>query len=498
MAWAGQIAVALLGIAAVLLATHWGPGLTNDSGEYIAAARRLLAGNGLVNVRDGVVLPFVHYPPLFPFALVPLGWLGLDPLIGARWLNALLFGATLIVMGWILREPAGRPGWTSGIAGISAIACLDLLRVYSMAWSEPLCFVLGFFGLGALCAHLHEARTRLLFAAGIAIGLAFVTRYAAGAFVATGVLALLVLGDAVWRKRLRDLGIFGVASLGPMLLWMLRNRSVSGAAIDREVGLHPIDAQGLKRGVDTIAGWLLLESPHPVVTLALVLGIAAGVVVAISRRPAEGRVVPSLVALFAGIYAAAILVSISFFDRATPLDYRLLSPVLIAVLILVLDAARGLARTQRTAVALALLAAWGLLFAGHATQTTKWVSETHAEGQVGFSNRAWTRSLLIAKLRALPPETPLVSNGAYPIDLLTGRRATQLPSKLEKESFPEKMLAVRKVLLEQNGRLVWFHSIPWPETTATESELRSWLPLRVVEATGEGVIYAAAGSDGKH
>jgi hypothetical protein len=94
--------VGVAGVGLVLLATgRYGAGLSQDSVDYVAAARNLLAGNGYLT-HAGV--PFIHWGPLLPTLLAALGWLGIDLWQAGWWLNALSFGLIVILSGSLYRR----------------------------------------------------------------------------------------------------------------------------------------------------------------------------------------------------------------------------------------------------------------------------------------------------------------------------------------------------------------------------------------------------------
>ena len=91
--------IVIAGTLLVLRATPEGLGLSDDSIAYIAGARSLLAGDGYREAWLATNGYVTHFPPGFPSALTVLGWFGLDPLRGARFLNALLFGVNAGLVG---------------------------------------------------------------------------------------------------------------------------------------------------------------------------------------------------------------------------------------------------------------------------------------------------------------------------------------------------------------------------------------------------------------
>ncbi|MBI3739415.1 MAG: hypothetical protein HY258_10250 [Chloroflexi bacterium] len=84
--------LAVIATFLVLWATPEGLGLSDDSIGYVAGARSMLTGHGYREAWLASNGPVTHFPPGFSSALALIGLLGFDPLRGARFLNALLFG----------------------------------------------------------------------------------------------------------------------------------------------------------------------------------------------------------------------------------------------------------------------------------------------------------------------------------------------------------------------------------------------------------------------
>lgn len=129
---------ALARFALSLLATRHGVGVSPDSVTYIDAARNLVAGNGLQALSwHGSSVPLAHYPPLYPAALAAEGALGLDIPAAARWLNAALFAASLLLVARI-GQRLTRSVLFALLGCVLALSSTAMLRVQAMAWSESL------------------------------------------------------------------------------------------------------------------------------------------------------------------------------------------------------------------------------------------------------------------------------------------------------------------------------------------------------------------------
>src|SRR5512140_2738072 len=210
--------LAAIGIGLVLRATPEGMGLSDDSIAYIAGARSMLAGQGYREAWLASNQPVTHFPPAFPRVLAFIGLFGLDPLRGARILNASLFGLNIFVLGIL--------GWrtTRSLPAGLALAALmllndSLLRVHAVAMSEPLFIFLSLLAFWMFDLYMERDEHWLwLLGCGVLSGFAYLTRYAGLALLATFLVALVVL-HRTWRRRFISAGIFLVGFLPSALGW---------------------------------------------------------------------------------------------------------------------------------------------------------------------------------------------------------------------------------------------------------------------------------------
>src|SRR5512141_2421196 len=199
--------MSVIGILLVLQATPEGLGLSDDSIGYIAGARSMLAGGGYREAWLASDQPVTPFPPAFSAVLASIGHFGLDPLRGARFLNALLFGLNIFllgVLGWRMLKslPAGL--------ALAALFLLNdsLLRVHAVAMSEPLFIFLSLLAFWMCDLYVErDAHWLWLLACGIFTGMAYLTRYAGLALLGTFLLALMILHRS-WRRRLISGGIY--------------------------------------------------------------------------------------------------------------------------------------------------------------------------------------------------------------------------------------------------------------------------------------------------
>ena len=197
------ILFSLVGIISVLFVTKFGIGTSPDSVVYIGAARNMLLGKGLT-IPFGQVInsPMTHHAPLYSVLLRIIGIPKIDPLNGARWLNAFIFGCLILFVGFSLFQLT-RPSLITPILGsFLTLSAYPMLGIHAYAWTEPLFILLGLLGLYTLSLNIKKPNIISLIVSAILIGLATLTRYAGIAFIGTGIFSIILLPKKKFPKRL--------------------------------------------------------------------------------------------------------------------------------------------------------------------------------------------------------------------------------------------------------------------------------------------------------
>ncbi len=506
------LVLALLAGATILVGTRWGIGASPDSVFYLGAARNLLAGKGysLPSVEGGNS-PLTHLPPLYASLLAVLTKAGLDIGLAARGLNAALFGVGIWLAGGLInRWSPTMARWLPLAGGFWLFTAPHLLEIHLMAWSEPLFLFIGTVGLVILGRHLEHPQPGLLLASAALIGLALLTRYAGAALIATGIFGLLLLSVQPLSRRLQDSILFGIVSLAPFGLWLLRNMILAGTATGRQIVFHPPGKSHLFQALTTTASWFLVPASA---SLWLKLGVVAVAGLAIigglvwqveCRRTSRPRItsvgrIPGeirLLALFVPVYALFLLFSLSFLDANTPLDGRILSPVYVYGLFLgCFVLSRGFATTQRQR--------WAGWFVGivvlvscifYLRQGMSLLRQAYQEG-IGFNNIAWLNSATLAALKDLPADTVIYTNAPDGVFFHTQRAVYGLPVKfdsLNQRPNPNYESQITALLekVKEGAVLVYFYQVERPNLPGGE-ELSGLLPLRIVAEYSDGIILAA-------
>jgi len=490
--------LACIGVAALLFVTEEGIGITPDSVGYIRGARSLHAGQGLSAIGpDGERTALTHWPPLFPVVLSLLTVMGPDLIEGVRWLNAILFGANILLVGIIVRRYARGSLWLPLTGSFLTMVSIVMYRIHSQALSEPLFIFLVTLGLFLLARHTERPSIGLLAGASATISLGFLTRYAGIVYVLTGVLWLALPGRRNLYGKVRDAAVFGAVCIVPMALWMARNLTLSGGATNRALVFHPLTARFLSSAGTALSRWTL-----PWLALAFLL-----VALSVWRRETWANLAvivrsirPDSINLFGLsviIYGLVIIASMSFIDRATSPDERILLPVYVSSLILTVCVGGAMICSARMtrflkAVTIILLV---FLAGSYCARSGRWIEEHRHDGQ-GYMKRAWRDSPTIAAVKSLPRGTLIFTQAQDAAYILGGRDAARIPPKvfptsgLKNLEYEVELQHMLDRLQSEDGVIVYFDRIRRPYYPSRE-ELTGRLPLQLVSRTEDGWIYRA-------
>ena len=490
----GGAALAFAGLAGSLLvayATRWGPWAFSDGAGYIILARNLLRGRGLGLMRaSGEFHPLSLHPPLFPLTLAAFGFAGADLAEVARWLNAALFGITIVLGGVLVYRATGRR-WLGPSAGLTLLASPLLVYLFSGAMSEPLFFVLTLGSLIALQGYTRRRERIYLVAAGIASGLALITRYPGVALLAPGVVAILASRARDWKGKAVDCSLFVGLAGAPMLAWLGWLSAQPGADPPRQWTWDLTDLLSRVRPVVEGVGYALWDwlpfsgwasdrsIPFKQALLALIVVVVVALTVLAYLRlrsglPRTWHSDPSvLLGLLLGTFALAYFGQLTFtylfsLPALDPsdIDQRILAPILVAIGLYLFVLAELLMRSATSRRWLAIVPSGLLLLyaAWFLPQAWNIASSLHQAG-AGYTSQSWRSSPTIAALQALPTQTPIITNESAAVMLWLDRpaydfrmpAADQPGSALDR--FGDSADELASIFREQGAALVLFNSI---------------------------------------
>jgi len=443
----------LLGPAALAAEIVWlatggfGCGLTPDSVQFLACAKSLASGGGWVRVEGA---PFVEWAPLLP------GWLALGtklgdaPLALARITEALAAaGITWAIGLWTSR--AARSRLAGLVAALAVALSLPLLHASAHLWSDApfLCFaLLGVLGLGDARA---RPAWRTVGIAALWAALAALTRYLGVTLIAAGALAL-----ATQRRWKHALG-YTFLSLLPLALWLARNAALTGTATGvREPpgATWPMNLSGFLHGaIDPLVPW-----PWPGAIKLALLGVLAALAWIVLRRESRDEGAGPL-ALFVFLYGSAVVIVSSIWG-SDAVDVRLALPLSMA---LCAGALLATAKARGRWLRLALLSLVVLWLGRELVHAREVVTLYRQEGVPGFSDRQWTASPTLARLRSHPPRPPFYSN-APEIAWLALERPVRLSPRAhlfydERSRVDDLDRFVADLGRDSSATLIWFREV---------------------------------------
>ena len=428
-----------VGMGLIWLSTsRYGVGCTPDSADYIAAARSFLSGKGFAHWEGK---PFTSWPPLFPIVLSALGFLGIDPLLGARLLNMFCFGGMITSVGWMAMRLIPNP-WVVLIAIGAALLMPAISAISMMALSEPLFLLLSLWTIWFLPKFFVKPTLGGALVAGGFCGLAILTRNIGITLwiVGVGMMGVFPTGMAL-RKRLGSMAVFSGVSLGPYALWSIRNTLISGTVTGGRESTEKTFLQNLRYIIEIFAEWTMPERLPFAIQLVGVLVIGS-IVIWAALQGFQSWTDFDGFRVYAGTFIAFytillwILASLIEFDYLKLFSGRLLMPVYMpALLLFFMGMSDLLRRDLKSAGASTFLwvGAWGLMLIPLALGAKRTISQTRVclkQGIAGsYQSTRWAESPVTQWVSSTKPQGRVISNHGDLLYLYCGVPAKEMTRK---------------------------------------------------------------------
>lgn len=489
---------AVVGFCVVILAPQQ-LGAGPDSFAYVSAASSFADGQGFRNVTwDGGSEVLTHFPPLYSFLLSGFGF-GEDPLLAAKWLNALVFAGNICLIGLILFQITAQTG--VGLAGAGIFLTSEMaLHTHFNIWTEALfiflslltVYCLGFYG--SKDVNPSRRRTFLILTAVFA-GLAVLTRYVGVTVIGITAVVILFTAPLPWRRRVFDTALFVAISFWPLFIWFIRNSLMADSVANRVIAYHAIQWMDITDAVQTFSLWLL-----PGIRVMFVSGVIFFlllIVAIVVKRPFRQPVSALFIwcTLFVFGYLAFLVFSISFIDAHTPLNYRILFPVYVtSIIILLAGFSDVLPKIQN--IPFVRLLPFGLLLiylilniiAGQQLATL-----FYQYGQ-GYTDVSWQNSELMMRTFQLAENDPVYTNVPDAFYFAREEVVKGVPIKIyatsmqQNEAYDNQLAEMFETMADHKAVVVYFNRISrW--YLPTEAELTQTGPLEVIFENEEGAIY---------
>jgi hypothetical protein len=447
--------VSFAGILIILWLTRWGIAINNDSTVYLASALNYSRGAGLGEwAASGQIKPMIHFPPLYPLLLAYADKLGLDILTASRWLNAILFGLNIFLTGLISAELI-RWRFSAVISSLLFIFSTHLLLIHMMAVSEPIFIMLVLLGIWFFLRHMANGSFSALLLSGFFLGLASLSRYIGVAFIISELIFLFSFRTGAYKATFLRAASFILVSFSGLIFWVVRNIHHTFSAADRTLAVYPVAKLSLLKGVQTALWWLMFEADMNFLgyvrfisfflILFLLFKYWAPQITVLSQK----RLLPNFLKSYIFIllclasYITSLLASILFLDPAIMLDYRILSPVYILLLLLFPMILKPVKLNRRLTSLFVIWtvssSAYGIWWGLDRTNSVKWDA---------YQRFNWHKMDSMRILAGLPNEGAYLTNDPELFYALTGKEPLllnkQILSSLTRPAGPDLLVYGKK------------------------------------------------------
>lgn len=506
--WGTLILILAAGVAALVYATPYGPGLINDSVVYIGGAENILAGNGYSRTSGGgEIKPLTVNVPLYSYTLAAIASAGVG-MIQAGWLVSLACFSLNGMLSALLVLKLTRSRMWAVAGALLFVTSESVIRSHTFALSEPLFITLMLASLLMLLYVLERPEWYFTAAAGILVSLTYLTRYIGLSLVATGVAAFFLFMPT-WKARFIKIGWFLLFSLLGGLAWVARNMMVSGTAANRSLLYHPLTTDKLQEGTQTLLSFLFPErlnlyllSPHfwGGFAISLIIGLVLLVyafwrlgqkVEGTTKTGWRGAFLLTIQSLF---YLVVLFLSLTFLDASTALENRILVPAFVCLILLFVYLMHRLWERGGWVCGIAV-AVMILVFLAGAYDGRRAVIDLHADGQ-GYASAYYRNSLTIDALKRMPAST-IWTNRVPAVNLLADRPAYALLAPIDpltrqkRPNYDSSLNNIRNSILDGEAILVVFEAGLLLEDPIEGQWLRDMTEgIPVVFEADDGMIFA--------
>jgi 4-amino-4-deoxy-L-arabinose transferase-like glycosyltransferase len=494
------ILAALLAVAIVLIATSsFGAGISRDSVGYIASARSIAAGEGVLSYNGK---PLVIQPPLFPaFLAAASGISDADAVPAARILNALLFGLIVYLSGRLFFNHFHQSPTFALFGLLFLLFSAPLISVSVMTWSEPLFIALVLLFLLSSRSYLEGKSLTALMMLALWAGLACLTRYIGVFLIVTGLITIFFINKRSTKDRIRAAIIFLVISGLPVVAWLARNYALTGTLWGpRAPSLFQL-SDNFSYMFDTLVRWFLpgfIAGSRP---LLLILGVGLGFLLGlhISQKDVvhgnKQEYSFNLICLVLVLAYTGFLIVSSTTTAFDKIGNRLLSPVLVPVTLLIWTffemILKPIDKGKKYVPYLLGLAVAVLL--GTQLYSSWVVASRHLKEGSGFSGEAWQDSGIIQYLNGNPDsgkDCVIYSNGPDALYLFSGLKTEELPSRGTGGDMIIELSSLAGNWPPGNQAcLVWFDRLEWITFYYTPEELLPITELVQEVDLNDGNVY---------
>lgn len=492
----------IIGALLILWITPYGSGISPDSTIYLESAQNIIEGHGFVN--DGE--PVTHYPPAFPIVLSTIGFFGDDLVHVARYFNSFLFGVNIVLAAIMAYGATDKKIPTFIIAALFSLATAPLIEIHSMAWTEPLFITFTLFSIYLLAKFYKNPTNLLLIFSAITIGLSVITRYIGIVFIPAG-LAIVVtaIRNHTYKEKIQKMFGWSALALTPIGLFILRNLLVAKNATDRSIVFHPIPILEFigKVIINTFDFFAPTSFPYLIrVLLFLIFGVLVLFLTNQSVRYISLRVdnrqlnfeLILISFLFTISYLSFLYLSISFIDAATPVNKRIMSPILLIFSLGLFQLFWLFSISMNKPIVWWLFLVITLLSISIKSKNAIQVASTIQINGLGYTSKEWRNSEIIGFVQNYEIKSKIYTNGGDILDFSANLESDTLPVKyssnkeVDNPNFFDEFEFLCSDIRENEAVILYFDQISRKYLPSKE-EIEATCNIFPTKIFSDGVLY---------
>ena len=496
------IYIGFIGITAFILLmwiTPYGSGVSPDSTIYINSAKSLLSGKGFS------ISP--HYPPLYPLFLAAVGLLENNLIQASRFLNAIIFGINAGLVALAVYLTTKRNFLSSSYAVFFFLSSAPLIEVHAWTWSEPLFITFSLTCMIFLSMYVIRPTISLFITSSLFLGFALVTRYIGVAFLPAALVIVFIGGvDKRIGRRFLNAFIWSIIACVPLAILFVRNTIMAGSAANRSLVFHPVSVYQYGMSLISTVVDFIAPISLPAGVRSSIFGLLAilliGLLIILFKRRSRAIdwrrmdiVMTASCLLFFFSYMLFLFISISFFDAATSVGDRILSPILVFLIAGIFSAMWTVSQMLKEPVVW-----WGFLLLIALSISIKTPEAIQAalaiqKNGLGYTARQWQESESIAFVGSLANNVNIYSNGVDVLGFLAEKQAHSIPGKMsattrvENFYYDEELESMCKDISENGALLVYFKQITARWYLPSQEEIESTCYLPVLHRFADGTVY---------
>lgn len=413
--------IPFIGIAAGIIYTaavfKWGPGITDDSINYLYAST--LFPDELRKVDH---TPFAEFPPLFPVILSAHKLFGISSVTFVAILHGLLFAGN-VLLSWAMLRKLISSSFILLVATITILFSTPLLLIHVFAWSEAIFLTLFLLSLITLSKYINHSRSiTYLIILILLTCLMGLQRKNGVMFLLSNSFIILLYGRSFpLVKKITHTFLYFITCSIPLLIYGLTNRKKIFVDAEFDPALIVVN---LINVLEISTSWFFPDELSLQQRILLLSGAATVIfiIIRVSSRIKRPRFKPLEVILLATplLYSLILSLSLAYVYVQEGVDERVLSPAYVPVIVcsfILADITYRKISLLPVAgdfiyrrIFMILLIGW---LSYPVVRTGFHIKNWNKSGTGGYNSALWHNNKLIGKLAKKEPEVPVYTNNIY-------------------------------------------------------------------------------------